>query len=174
MGLDVSAYAHLTPVDSETVERDEDGLIVRYDDFVDFFYLIEATEAHWSGRTEGLAKGPCAVGLRKGHCFRAGSYGSYNQWRQKLAALVDTTPEAAWSGRYRGPFWELINFSDCEGVIGPVVSAKLAKDFRDHRQKAEAFEAPRLHSGDEWFISIYRDFQLAFEIASAGGAVQFH
>src|SRR3972149_5024711 len=55
--------------------------------------------------------------------FRAGTYSSYNQWRDQLAQLA------------QGAFLELINFSDCEGAIGSKTSTKLLKDFQDHEQK---------------------------------------
>jgi len=76
------------------------------------------------------------------HCF-ARSYGGYNMWREQLAKMAgyelteydgpfkqkDKAHAAGAWDKSEGPFWELILFSDCEGVIGTAVCKKLAKDF---------------------------------------------
>lgn len=78
------------------------------------------------------------------------SYGGYNVWRENLAKLAGyplTDYEENWikqchaAGAWdveEGPFHELIHFSDCEGTLGPVVCAKLAKDFEEFMSKAES------------------------------------
>jgi len=115
-----------------------------------------------------------AVGLH------AGSYGGYNRWREQLAELAgypagdyeqygrtyQSHCVPCWNGE-AGPFSELINFSDCEGVIGASVSAKLAKDFADFQPKADAHE-------DDRFRMKYAEWRQAFEMASDSGAVDFH
>ena len=69
------------------------------------------------------------------------------------------------------PFVELINFSDCEGVIGPKVAAKLAKDFADYEDRASAFAAK---FKDDFFLALYREWRRAFEWAADGGMVHFN
>ena len=61
----------------------------------------------------------------------------------------------------------MINFSDCEGVIGPKTSAKLAKDFAEFQAQADAHP-------DDWFRDLYTTWRRAFELASDDGAVGFH
>ena len=68
------------------------------------------------------------------------------------------------------PFVELIDFSDCEGVIGPKVAAKLAKDFADYEFMASAFAA---ESNDDFFLALYREWRRAFEWAADGGMIYF-
>ena len=78
-------------------------------------------------------------GCEDSFAFQAGSYMYYSKWRNQLAEMaglgsaeaVRTNPE-----KEGLPFVELINFSDCEGVIGPKVAAKLAKDFADYEDRA--------------------------------------
>jgi len=74
----------------------------------------------------------------------------------------------------KGPFVELINFSDCEGEIGPIVAAKLAKDFAEHQEKARTY-VPLHNDPDEpdWWFNLYKDWRKAFEMASDGGSVCF-
>jgi hypothetical protein len=73
------------------------------------------------------------------------------------------------------PFMELIAFSDCGGTIGPASSAKLAKDFTDHREAV--LEKARSELGGDlsaWFCDRYDDWQRAFATAAQGGFVMFH
>jgi len=111
--------------------------------------------------------------------FRAGSYGSYNEWRDALAKLAGYAPSivpdyaksphaaTVWLDQKAGPFCELINFSDCDGFIGWPVTAKICGDFVLYAGRAAGAE-------DDWFRSLYRHFRTAFEIASDHGAVAFH
>lgn len=100
--------------------------------------------------------------------FRAGSYGGYNDWREQLAQLAGyASARHVWNDHLLGPFVELINFSDCEGVIGSEAAQKLATDFAAFNEKA-------LKHKDPWFYRMYRRWWMAFEIASDGGAVEFH
>lgn len=74
--------------------------------------------------------------------------------------------EAVWNGKANGEaFVELINFSDCEGVIGAEVAKKLAADFAAYQDKAG-------DKGD--FARVYASWRKAFELAADGGAVCFH
>jgi peptidoglycan/xylan/chitin deacetylase (PgdA/CDA1 family) len=110
----------------------------------------------------------------------SGGYGRYNNWRDQLAQMAGypaTEHEqygiikwrhdaGAWAAN-SGPFWEMINFSDCEGVIGASVSAKLAKDFADFQGAVDLHE-------DECFREKYAEWREVFEMAADGGAVRFH
>lgn len=130
---------------------------------------------HFVARADGLKDGLYEVSQEPdGQInFRAGSYSGYNRWRATLAGLVGTTPEAEWEKETpSGPFHELINFADNEGIIGPVTSAKLAKDFAEWRERAEKYGRG---IDDGWWWENYQEWQRAFELAaSGGGVVKFH
>lgn len=168
MGLDITAASKIELIPDAPVDLDAFHIGANPDEFAD--------------RADGLKPG-----LYRSHAelnFRAGSYSGYNAWREQLAELAGYPAQpanfgdavrgrppkehsaGAWSAT-SGPFWELINFSDCEGVIGPRTSAKLAKDFADHQAKADAHP-------DEWFRDLYAMWRRAFELASDAGAVDFH
>lgn len=167
MGLDISAYANLMAdldashdewgeVDSDTHWKCDS---------------VDETEKHWPGITAGLTEGTIYA-FGDSMQFRAGSYSGYGEFRNWLARMAGyQSASAVWEGATTmGPFFELINFSDCEGVIGPVVAAKLARDFADH----EADFANRCSADDDYYMEKYREWKAAFEMASHNGAVDFH
>ena len=135
----------------------------------------------WQGGEESLWVNPAfpeqadsmtdGIYRSEGECggFRAGSYSGYNEWRRQLAEQVGGySDESAFAEAVDPPkpFEPLVNFSDCEGVIGPKTSARLAKDFADHQAKADEIGG--------WFAEQYANWRNAFETAAKGGAVQFH
>lgn len=104
-----------------------------------------------------------------------GAYSYYGAWREKLAKLAGYSPvtggtrpysKGAWVAT-EGPFWELVNFTDCDGVLGTAVCQKLAKEFADYEESARLLE-------DDDFLYTYLQFRAAVEWASDGGAVVFH
>ncbi len=166
MGLDITAYSKLVP--APNAELDRDGYPVDWNSHFNAHKGVLAfTEENWPGRSGGIAPGVYTFGeaLR----FRAGSYGGYNAWRRDLTQLAGyASIDAVWSDAVtEGPFYELINFADNEGVIGAAVSAKLAKDFAEYAERAEAFP-------DLWFVASYQNWRKAFELAADGGCVDFH
>jgi hypothetical protein len=108
------------------------------------------------------------------HGFRAGSYGGYNTWRERLCRFaLDVEPNDVWTDpkAFAGQaFVELINFSDAERSIGPVTSAKLAADFAAHYKRVAA-RAITLGDEEVDFIDRYEHWRRAFELASADGFV---
>ena len=179
MGLDITAYQGLKKVDNPLL--DSDGYPENYDTETKF-----GVNPHYTERMEGVD--PDAVyQYEDSFGFRAGSYGGYNAWREELAKLAGYAPvsvdeysigkprlrhdHGAWN-QTEGPFWELIHFSDCEGVIGPVVATKLAKEFAEWDERAKTHSAT-IDRGD-WFYPLYREWRKAFEMAAQNGAVDFH
>ena len=64
------------------------------------------------------------------------------------------------------PFYELLNFADNEGTIGPEAAADLARDFAEHRERVR----PEL---DDYFARTYDHFEEAFKLAAGTGLVMF-
>ncbi len=75
------------------------------------------------------------------------------------------------------PFYELINFSDCEGQIGPKVSEKLFQDFANPENEKKFLDYCKTNFGTDYLEDFYQanwdDFKKAFEIARQGGLVQW-
>lgn len=168
MGLDISYYAGLIAVRPRNPDEEPDcGQVCFW-------------HTHYPERAPEIAEDTIYSYASSGS-FCAGSYSGYNRWRDELAQLAGY-PKAPYQDRYdgiqmrfdagawaasEGPFWELINFSDCEGTIGASVSAKLAKDFAEYQPKADAHR-------DDGFRSRYAEWRKAFETAQNAGAVSFH
>jgi hypothetical protein len=160
MGLDISAYSKIRRLPLPT-DEDHSGEHARIYPNPDFPEQAEGIEDGYYEYEHGMD-------------FRAGSYSGYNEWRNELARLAgyapverDHSPYAAGAWQKKsGPFWELINFADNEGCIGPKTSAKLAKDFAEFQHNAD------LHP-DEWFRAKYAEWRKAFELAADAGAVDF-
>ncbi|WP_416186824.1 DNA cytosine methyltransferase [Enterobacter roggenkampii] len=106
-------------------------------------------------------------------------YGGYYWWRNELAEMAGYPVGEYESGHGKeanhfggvlnsdsGPFYELINFSDCEGFIGTAVATKLLADFKTFHDKAEEI-------GDRFFEQ-YKHWQSAMEMASSNGCISFH
>lgn len=116
----------------------------------------------------------------EGHGFRAGSYGGYNQFRNSLCvAIHGVEVEEFWSNDvYKGTaFYELLDFSDCEGVIGVEESKKLHSEFLLHRDTfknyIENIDGDEDGFMEEYFMEKYDDWTLAFKISSQQGALLF-
>lgn len=172
MGLDITWYTGLTKaeanegLDKDGYAREEDG------------YFRFPRNHDFPGRADEIDFERAYKADDEGD-FAAGSYLGYGVWRNQLAALAgypkSPSPEhssmahaaSVWESTKPGPFMELINFSDCEGVLGTAVSAKLAADFAQFQEKADAHESER-------FREKYALWREAFEKASNGGAVHFH
>jgi hypothetical protein len=180
MGLDITAYTKVKKVE---VGLDDDGYPVDeaiYDNHV----------MAWVNGSRGQhdhLEHKAFYSYHEDFGFRAGSYSGYNAWRDALARLagyeeteytssvrgvVKSHAAACWGGERQGPFAEMIDFSDCEGAIGPATSAKLAKDFADFEERARTFAA--WPDDDGWFFKVYLDWKQAFEMAADDGMVQFH
>jgi hypothetical protein len=151
MGLDVDAYRGLDFMGHEEIDAEN----VRH------FYA----NPDFPGREGSLVDGYYRFSDQL-HVWSS-SYSGHSVARAKLAEMVGFVADwVAWSVPETGPFVELINFTDCDGVIGPELCAKLAKDFQEHRQTA-------LEIGGT-FYKWYEAYRKGFKFASDGGAVRFH
>lgn len=158
MGLDITAYKDAEHQHGDS-PSEEDYDLGRF-----WVYGGEFPE-RLDGMPEGTYSGVAVTG------FRAGSYSGYNYFRERLSMIgLDAMPEEVWAhpATYQGkPFFELVQFSDCEGAIGPKSSAKLADDFDLYRERA----MKELPSG---WTEAYDLWRFAFRAVAGNGFVIFH
>lgn len=180
MGLDITAYSRLKHIgkhekdialnEGEPGGPDDfcyyDGHVqaYAYDSFPQSFRGIPVLGKRAVSGGDYFIEGGCFEHTPETvtHGFRAGSYGGYGQWRADLQRQFNPArvPD--------GPFYELIWFADNEGSIGPEAAKDLLEDFRLH------FEHYMPPSSDGWWLTKYRDWTKAFELAADGGLVDFH
>ena len=168
MGLDVTAYKNVKRLTEFTADeygepKDVEAVHVFIDDFKERAGNIDDGYYTYDGS--------CG--------FRAGSYSGYNNWRDELARLAgypvakyaelglerENHAAGAWAAE-GGPFWELINFSDCEGVLGTEVCKKLLADFIEYDEKAKSF--------DPYFYERYKEWTEGMKYAADNGFFNFH
>jgi hypothetical protein len=177
MGLDISAYKNIKKSDAQL---DEEGYAIdptTGEELAGGNWFSSWINPDFPGRADDIEDSSVytfedSTGLSVG-------YGGHFWWRDELAKLVGY-PEAELDMGYRkeknhfsgacqagsGAFYELINFSDSEGVIGTEVSKKLAADFAEFEGKSKEM--------DERFTSLYQQWKSAFDMASENGCVIFH
>ena len=163
MGLDIIAYRKLKKNKRLSNLSNNKKEYIDIDCLIMSPYLEEVEEA-FPGRAEPLKYNGDVYICDECENINIGSYGTYGWFRQALETFSKDSDY----------FNELIDFSDCEGVIGSVVSEKLYKDFSSN---AESFgqwvcqNYSTLESG--LLLRMYYKFKSAFEIAKDGGAVEF-
>ena len=164
MGLDITAYSHIEDigVPPEGFEWWELDVLHLCADNHDSF--------HRSGRSLINNHLYRETDESRSTGFRAGSYSSYNYWRSDLAKFTTGhTVESYWGteGDINLPFYELINFTDCDGVIGWEAAADLLTDFNDHY---DAYT----QTHEAWDTNLYECWTEACKVASDNGLIWFH
>lgn len=105
--------------------------------------------------------------------FRAGSYGSYNVFRNIISETIHgISAEMFWKMSDKEmenkAFRWLIDFSDCEGYIGTDYCEILYNDFKEHGNKIK--EA----CDNDTYKNLVDKWTHAFDIARNKGLVSFH
>lgn len=167
MGLDITAYSKLSRLNVKT----ENGVLFDAETGAEIeLYCYVSNLEDFQDRAATLENGGYYA-YSQSMAFGAGGYGTYNDWRNRLAALAGYPQvngrhdEGAWVTTH-GPFWELINFSDCEGTIDSAVAAKLLRDFDEYDSKA-------MGQTEDFYLR-YSFWKRAFALAADGGAVRLH
>lgn len=163
MGLDIIAYSNLKKNEylssisnEEKEELDESYLIMSP--------VLARIDKAFPGRAEPLKYNGDVYDCGSYKEYSIGSYGTYGWFRRALEAFSEN----------RDCFNGLIDFSDCEGVIGSIVSKKLYEDFSSNQESFEQWVYQKYLVVDgELLLQIYYKFESAFWIAKDGGAVKF-
>lgn len=168
-GLDITAYDKLAIVQSPKLDKygEPSG-----------DNEIRLKPADFPERYAGLERGKIYK-FGSQFQFRAGSYSGYNAWRNELAKLAGYRPTAHMNHdkaeqRYdltvwllkKGPFWELIDFSDSDGVIGPQSCKRIYADFVQFKDAAARHP-------DQEFRTSYDNWFKAFAKCANNGALIF-
>lgn len=68
------------------------------------------------------------------------------------------------------PFYELLCFSDCDGVIGAKVARKLLQNFIHWHQQAQAYAQTH---GYDFMLEVYEKIYALMRLAAKNGALKF-
>lgn len=164
MGLDISVYTKVEltpehPLMEACYEADPYHIYTGKDTF---------PQSH-----RGLVPNRCYASLGESWGFHGGSYSGYNRFREVLCQAaygLAIDPHYVWGNldAFRDkPFFELIDFSDCEGCIGPEACIDLAKDFDD-------WPAVGTFMAEQDWGYHYGEWNRAFHEAAGSGLVDFH
>ena len=163
MGLDIIAYSKLKKNEYLSTMSEEDREDLDINCLIMSPVLTEIDEA-FPGRAEPLKYNGDIYTCGSYKEYGIGSYGTYGWFRRALETFSED----------RDCFNELIDFSDCEGVIGSVVSEKLYEDFSSNAESFEQWVYQKYSVVEcELLLRMYYKFEYAFGIAKDGGAVEF-
>jgi len=163
LGLDIIAYSKLKKNEylSAIGDEEKEELDVNY--LIMSPFLTEIEEA-FPGRAEPLKYNGDIYTCGSHKEYSIGTYSTYGWFRRALETFSEDCD----------CFNELIIFSDCEGVIGSVVSKKLYEDFSSNAESFEQWVYQKYSVVEsELLLRMYCKFESAFEIAKDGGAVEF-
>jgi len=183
MGLDITAYSHLREVEcdhegvwcyKETRGGDRAHISAcAYSDFPQSYRGLAKADRIVTLASSKLIGGACYEETQKTetHKFSAGSYSGYGMWRTDLGQFTGfASLEDIWENpeTYKDlAFFEILNFADNEGSIGPEAAQDLYEDFC-------TFESQyRIHA-DDWQMRTYLNFKQACDLARESGMVRFH
>lgn len=176
MSLDISAYTGIMKLDA-ILDENGKAINAKSGEAVESNWFTAWLNPEFPGRADDIVDG-AVYSYTNGTGFRVG-YAGHFWWRNSLAEIADY-PEGGLMNFNRvetcyfggaiaagsGPFYELINFSDSEGIIGTDVSKKLAADFAKFDKQAASVGGP--------FYETYLKWTEAFKMASNQGCVRFH
>lgn len=161
MGLQITAHNRLELVDDCKIEEKEyfentHSRVITLFDNPEFPYHIGSLK----GQTLYKVKGQT-------FSFRSGNTRSFKDWKEWLAKVGGyNNLSDVWKTKQLGPFIELLNFSDSEGTIGPILSRKLSQDFNDYENNAIAMGGDLAYGMD-----FYKNWKKAFNLAAKENGV---
>jgi len=161
MGLDIKVLSDISPLPNATFDEknyvftDEHGNTYTDEECWYSDDLKDQDEAY-PGRSLGII-GDQIYKYQASSWKKIGCYQYYSQWCDKLREHTKNLNTA---------FDELLNFTDCEGVLGPVVCRKLKNDFKLYKKYIKI-------ENDRYFWNTYNKFADAFKLAGRDGIVIF-
>jgi len=168
MGLDIAVYSKVFQVSDLPYVGEE----IDWDKVDDTDGIVVVKNRLCDDLAADLAEG--IYGSQKSWRFRAGSFSGHKAFKDFLSVtFIGVSADKIWADPEQyaaAPFVQLVNFSDCEGVIGATVSKKLYADFVVNEER---FLTATSMPGDlnEWRRNCYSNWKRAFELAKDDGCI---
>ncbi len=164
MGPQFNVFSKLRKMEMSELSLCEDG--TPEEESVTSFFSNPQFPAHISGLDSTIFYRCNGKRMR----FGAATYQEYQQFKHHLSRIAgfQNELELIFKG---GPiyFVELLNFSDSEGTIGPMICKKLYNDFKDNYDIAEEYFT-NLEDGRKFWIH-YQNWCKALSVARQNGAI---
>ena len=168
MGVSITASSRMILVPEDGNDRDW-----HYDHDHEWAFVLDGCEKSAAGLELNRWYAPTPETDSSRICSM--SYGRYNVWREHLSrSVLGATPHEVWADpdAYADrPFFELINFADNEGTIGPVSAGDLLADFADGKNR-DLYLIGVPEGAETRWGRIY-DAWTGLELAADGGMVAF-
>lgn len=189
MGLDLTGYRNIKKIDNPPLDEDgylsdevheqdmiqirinpnyperalslEDKACYSYEDCYGNFGCAYST---YSAIRNRLAQ---AAGYKKTKLLKKVTFENQNEFKYR-SILSYPYEYGAWEAK-KGLCWELINFSDCEGVIDCSICQKIYNDLCIIEEKFKT----GLDSYD-WHLKLFDNLKEVFHFGSQNGMVIFH
>lgn len=164
MGPQFNVFSKLTKMKMSEVRLYEDG--TPEESNVTSFYSNPAYPAHIAGldTTQFYRWGG------KKMKFGTSTYEEYFEFKNHLAQIAGfENLEELWGCGQPAFFIELINFSNTEGTIGPIICRKLYNDFKDNYDIAGQYFL-RLEDGKKFWVH-YQNWCRSLSVARQNGAI---
>lgn len=157
MGLDVRCVYNLIPSD----EDDDCDVYINNSKFEEVDHITKFEAGGYTGESS------CT--------FRAGAYSTYNRFRNCISTtILKVEAREVWEKPFQykdKPFFEFINFSDCDACFDYVIAEKLLKDFTEHKDVVVR-EFEKL---EPQFVEVYNSFiEVLKEAVDKKGLVQYY
>lgn len=172
MGLDITAYSRLKPMDPQPVGEEaiekacmEDGILL-------------SINPHFPIHADQITDGVYVRDWNSGTAHARAWYGTYHHFRNMIAQSFGYADMLAMSTAgmdkpEQCPLHRLVYFSDCEGTIGPMTSRAISDELIAHYSTFAKFAAIKWPEGYVFYVDFYRALIVCFTLASDGGAVEF-
>lgn len=167
MGPQFNVFSKLKKLEMSEVKLFDDG--TPEENNVASFYSNPEFPAHITGLDSNLFY-RCTGKKMK---FGAANYKEYAEFKNHLAIMTGyQSSEEIFKKTGPAFFSELINFSDSEGTIGPIICKKLYNDFKDNYDVADMyFKTIENKEDNRKFWIHYQNWCKALFVARHNGAI---
>lgn len=165
MGVSLRSYGKLSAEPVELLPGGDEEMHENYEKYVEA-WCLPGFEKH---ALEGLVEGAWYEISEPGPVASL-SYGGYGLFREHLCrAALGVEILSVWTKPERyvdAPYYDLLNFADNEGLLGPASCTRIANAFRHH-------PLPVLFEDPMGLSDRYAAIRDVFYHAADGGAVNF-
>jgi hypothetical protein len=175
MGLDIRAISKIELEPSDEVKAIRERLFTSVGDEILELEPTIRSHAEYSMHTQDMVDGVYFDTRESQECDMSFSYGGYNDFRNRICfALNGVDAKEVWANPevYENSLaYKVINFSDCEGIIGTTVSKEIYEQLVLGRDKYVEYvkSNPFMHYG----IEHYDRFTRVFELGADEGIVLY-